>query len=217
MPLVTITSFIRTVNLVRSRRSIATKQGVLHSQYHQSRSPSNFCLSSVSSSRPATPPAEEPQTQFGRVKFSAYAEEQDLKRRTLWERLTKRRVVLRFQVGLTFIVLLINVIWTIWSARRYGTQDGIGTIFTGDCGQSQLLNVYLHIVINVLSTLLLGTSNYCMQLVSAPTRDEIDRAHSQKSWLDIGVPSARNVWKLNLNNKITWIGLAVTSATLHLL
>ena len=174
-------------------------------------------VSSVSPSRPVSASTEHVSDQFGHAKFSAYAVEQDLKRRTLWERLTKRRVVLRFQVGLTFGVLLINIIWTIWSARTYGTQDGIGTIFSGACGKSQLLNVYLHIVINVLSTLLLGTSNYCMQLIAAPTRDEIDHAHAKRKWLDIGVPSARNVWKLSLSNKITWIGLGITSATLHLL
>ena len=170
----------------------------------------------MSSPLPATPP-EEPPTQFGRVQLSAYALQQDLKRRSLWERLTKRRVVLRFQVGLTLGVLLINVLWTCISARVYGTQDGIGTIFMGDCGRSQLLNVYLHVAINILSTLLLGTSNYCMQLVSAPTREEIDRAHANKTWLDIGVPSIRNVWKLSLSNKVVWAGLAITSAALHLL
>ena len=160
---------------------------------------------------------DEHQPQFGRVEVSPFVFEQDLKRRSLWERLTKRSVVLRAQVMLTATVLLINIGWTVGAGYAYGTEDGIGTIFTGDCGKSQLLNVYLHIAINVLSTLLLGTSNYCMQLISAPTRDEIDRAHAAKTWLDIGVPSARNVWKLKLSNKIVWCGLGVTSAVLHLL
>lgn len=153
---------------------------------------------------------------FGRIEISADALDRDLKRRTLWERLTKRRAVLRAQVGLTFIVLLINIVWTIVASYTYGSQNGIGTIFTGDCGKSQLLNVYLHIAINILSTLLLGISNYCMQLISAPSREEIDRAHARKTWVDVGVPSARNVWKLNLSKKIIWCGFAITSATLHL-
>jgi hypothetical protein len=131
--------------------------------------------------------------------------------------MTKRSVVLRGQVVITFLVLIINIVWTIWASTKYGTQGGIGTIFSGDCGTSQLLNVYLHIIINALSTLLLGTSNYCMQLISAPTRREIDHAHSQKRWLDIGVPSVRNIWNLGWSNKITWVGLGVTSAILHLL
>ena len=154
---------------------------------------------------------------FDRVRFSPYALKQDLKRRSLWQRLTKRGLIIKAQLIITFTVLIANVVWTACASKYYGTENGIGTIFYGDCGTSQLLNVYLHIVINILSTLLLGTSNYCMQLISAPTRKEIDQAHAKRQWLDIGVPSIRNVWNLGWSKKITWCGLAVTSATLHLL
>lgn len=51
----------------------------------------------------------------------------------------------------------------------------------------------LQVIITVLGTLQLGASNYSMQCLSSPTRQEIDKAHSQGIWLDIGVPSLREM------------------------
>lgn len=77
----------------------------------------------------------------------------------------------------------------------------------------------LHGVVNVLSTLLLGASNYCMQILVAPTRQEVDHAHAhaQKSWLDIGIPSVRNFKGIDWKRCAGWIILALSSSTLHLM
>lgn len=78
-------------------------------------------------------------------------------------------------------------------------------------------NLGLHAGINALSTLLLGSSNYCAQLLAAPTREEVDEAHGKKEWFDIGIQSFRNLWKLRPNKRATWICLMASSGLLHLM
>ncbi len=56
-----------------------------------------------------------------------------------------------------------------------------------------------------------------MQCLSSPTRNEIDKAHSQGIWLDIGVPSVRNLRRLSTTRIILWWLLAFSSIPLHLL
>lgn len=76
----------------------------------------------------------------------------------------------------------------------------------------------VHFGINVVSTLLLGSSNYCAQLLAAPTRSEVDTAHDKGDWLDIGVPSLRNLWKKRIarNRKAAWTLLMISSVLLPL-
>lgn len=79
------------------------------------------------------------------------------------------------------------------------------------------LAFWTHLVINILSTLLLGASNYSMQCLSSPTRSEVDKAHGQGIWLDIGVPSIRNLRRLSVSRIVLWWLLAISSLPLHLL
>jgi hypothetical protein len=76
----------------------------------------------------------------------------------------------------TSVVFLINLIVIIILSTRAGAN---GLLFEGDCDHAQHINSVLHVVINVLSTVVLSSSNYCMQCLSAPTRKEVDVAHAQ--------------------------------------
>jgi hypothetical protein len=73
------------------------------------------------------------------------------------------------------------------------------------------------LLINALSTILLSASNYTMQCLSAPTRSEVDDAHSTGKWLDIGVPSVRNLGRIARKRVILWWLLGASSLPLHLL
>ncbi|KAH5234289.1 hypothetical protein HBI62_025840 [Parastagonospora nodorum] len=112
----------------------------------------------------------------------------------------------------TIIVFGINFITTIWGlmARRSGV------LLDGDCDRVEFLNTAVHVLINVLSTIVLSGSNYCMQCLSAPTRAEVDRAHASGKWLDVGIPSIRNVRHLSWKRIILWFVLALSSLPLHL-
>ena len=115
------------------------------------------------------------------------------------------------------VVFLINLLVTIWASSHYGTHGGFGTIQNGNCNKTKKLATWLHLAINVLSTFLLGASNYTMQCLSSPTRKEIDKAHHQKVALDVGIPSIRNLRRIAPPRLILWLLIAVSSVPLHLL
>jgi hypothetical protein len=58
---------------------------------------------------------------------------------------------------------------------------------------------------------MLMASNYCMQLQAAQTGKNIDEAHKDGYWLDIGVPSLRNFWWISKTRKLCWLLLDVSS------
>jgi hypothetical protein len=110
-------------------------------------------------------------------------------------------------------VFLINTIGTIVLRIKYGNFE----LFSGSCSTAARFNTGIHILINVLSTLLLGASNLCMQLLASPTRAEIDVAHSKRVWLDVGIPSYRNLKHIARPRVVTWWVLALSSLPLHFL
>jgi hypothetical protein len=115
-------------------------------------------------------------------------------------------------------VFVINFVATIWTLAKYGV--GIGgrqILFEGSCEETRKLNLGVHLLINVLSTILLSSSNYCMQCLSAATRKDIDAAHAEGVWLDIGVPSFRNLRRIRKKRAALWWLLGLSSLPLHLL
>jgi hypothetical protein len=111
------------------------------------------------------------------------------------------------------IVFVINFVVTIWASVH---NEG-NVLFEGDCDRVDQLNSGLHLLINLLSTVLLSSSNYCMQCLSAPTRKDIDRAHARRIWLDIGVPSIHNLRRISKTRALLWTLLGLSSLPLHLL
>jgi len=116
-------------------------------------------------------------------------------------------------------VLLINVWLTVYAATNpeYKMESGIGTLYSGSCEKSRMIGLWIHLGINALSTLLLSGSNYTQQCLAAPTRSEIDAAHEGRRWMDIGVPSVRNLFMIKSERKWLWIAIGITSIPLHLL
>jgi len=116
---------------------------------------------------------------------------------------------------MAFVVLILNITLTIWGTLRSSASNG--HIFQGNCKVAERLNMSIHIVINILSTLLLGASNFSMQCICAPTRKDINLAHREGRWLDIGVQSFRNLKFLSRTKRWLWMALALSSLPLHLL
>ena len=114
-------------------------------------------------------------------------------------------------------VMVVNLTLTIWASRHYGVRDGMGTIREGSCSETKNLAMWIHLAINVLSTLLLGASNYTMQCLASPTREDINRAHRQNVWLDIGTPSIRNLLRISRSRISLWWLVAISSVPLHLM
>ncbi len=117
-------------------------------------------------------------------------------------------------------ILSVNIAVFIWSMTNRRTRDsttGLSTLARGDCGAIKSKNTYIQVIIALLSTLLLGASNYCMQYVGAPTRDEVDRSHAKKVALCIGVPSLSNLYNIDRKRGFIWILLGLSALPIHFL
>ncbi|PWY70808.1 hypothetical protein BO94DRAFT_502156 [Aspergillus sclerotioniger CBS 115572] len=91
------------------------------------------------------------------------------------------------------------------------------TIYEGSCSRTKAWTTGLHLLINVLSTVVLGASSYCMQCLTAPARNDVDRAHGERVWLHIGVASLRNLAWAERSRLALWMALAITSLPIHLI
>lgn len=89
-------------------------------------------------------------------------------------------------------------------------------MYHGNCTVVDQVNAALHLLINALSTLLLGASNFCMQILVAPSRKDLDRAHEKGKSMAIGVQAIGNLWHLGKTIKLVWVVLALASGGLHL-
>ena len=161
-------------------------------------------------------------SRYGQIEsFSPWfpqADPENPQARTWIKKLSRRGTALFIQIFISTAVLVFNIFVMIYVAEKYGRSNGFGEIYQGDCNLVARYNTVVHLGINILSTLLLGSSNYCAQLLVAPTRSEIDRAHRKRDWLDIGVPSLRNLWKKRIarKRKAAWTLLMISSVLLHL-
>ncbi|KAH7372286.1 hypothetical protein BKA66DRAFT_534379 [Pyrenochaeta sp. MPI-SDFR-AT-0127] len=95
-------------------------------------------------------------------------------------------------------------------------KDGIADLMEEGEDIIERWNAVLHIFVNALSTILLAGSNYTMQVLSSPTRSEIDKAHEKGEWLDIGILSPRNLKFISRKRAALCIILATSSIPLHL-
>jgi len=90
--------------------------------------------------------------------------------------------------GIATLVTVLAFVIAIATARNGETQ-----IFEGSCSQSQAISFGLHVATSIVSLSLLVAANYAFQVLTSPTRVEVDMAHDARKWLDIGVPSLRNM------------------------
>jgi hypothetical protein len=79
----------------------------------------------------------------------------------------------------TALVLLLNVILAIVATTAWNPEDGIATAYTDDCTKAAGPTTGLHLLINLLGSMRLGASNYCMQRLVASTRKLVDKPHAK--------------------------------------
>jgi hypothetical protein len=84
-------------------------------------------------------------------------------------------------INITFLIVAIPRIDTT------GYQGSEGALFVGSSKKAKRLSIWLHLAINILATILFIARNSMQQVLTAPTRQEIDRAHNRRQLLDIGV------------------------------
>lgn len=137
--------------------------------------------------------------------------------KSLLKKLSKRSTMLRIQIGLTAFVAVLNTAIWVWATVTHDLdRRGVGTLFTGNCRKTTTINSATHLILNGLSSLFLGASNYCMQILVAPTRADLDLADTRGEWLEIGVQSFKNLKKLQRRKIVLWVTLGIISILLHL-
>lgn len=128
------------------------------------------------------------------------------------------RTSIKVALGICLFALFTNItLLSMAFSKHRRAGDGIGILNTGRSSEIAHLTTAYHVLINALSTGLLTSSNFCMQLLCAPTRHDIDKAHASGQWLEVGVLSFHNLHYISRRRSALWLVLAFTSVPLHLL
>lgn len=94
---------------------------------------------------------------------------------------------------LTLFILLVGVVCLIAVLAKGSVSSGESVLFSGSCATASGISWGLHGVMNLFAVALIAGANYVFQVLSSPTRAEVSVAHQKKRWLDIGIPSVRNL------------------------
>lgn len=114
-------------------------------------------------------------------------------------------------------MLAINFVVILWASLSRPLHDGIGQLYVGDCDTVDTMSLWMHLLINGLSAILLGASNYTMQCLASPTRSECDTAHARGEWLGIGIDGMHNLKRISWKRSTVWVLLGLSSIPIHLL
>lgn len=116
------------------------------------------------------------------------------------------------------IVLCVNLsVLFVIQSRNKGFTNGLAVPWTGTAEAMSWYNRSIHVAINALSTILLSASNYTMQVLSSPTRKDIDRAHARREYLDIGFLSTRNLSRMPKRRLFLFLLMGISTIPIHLL
>lgn len=130
------------------------------------------------------------------------------------------RVGALFNVVLLTFCLLVEVIMLIVAVQ---TDEGAGSpldgvVYSGDCATISRITDPVALLINILATIMIASSNYIMQCLCAPTRQELRNAHhSFNRYLRVGISSPVNVAHVSGWRALMWWLMALTSIPVHLL
>ena len=113
--------------------------------------------------------------------------------------------------------LILNIAITSWLLTENGFDHNLVTMKRMSCESSRRVITLAQLIINILASLLLAASNYCMQILSSPRREEVDAAHAANEWLSIGVPNCKNLRYLPWTRRLLLLILALCSLPVHLL
>ncbi|KAI1095990.1 hypothetical protein F5B19DRAFT_214298 [Rostrohypoxylon terebratum] len=136
----------------------------------------------------------------------------------LWSRLHPS-----LQQGYKYCFAIVSTIWilcfvfTVWVGVSHQASPGlVYTLQTGSCATIRDTNFWIHLLINILASALYGVSSYVMQRLAAPTREDVDKAHSAQGVLKIGSLAIRNLALLGRRRWMVFAFLWASSLPIHL-
>ncbi|KAL2139796.1 hypothetical protein VTI28DRAFT_4681 [Corynascus sepedonium] len=111
-----------------------------------------------------------------------------------------------------FVVLMTGFVCLIVAISGVSLEEeGKSVVFAGACGTARAMDWGLHAIINVFVVVMVAGANYTFQILSSPTRDEVGAAHWRRDWLDIGVPSLRNLRRIERSRAVLAVVVLVTA------
>lgn len=138
--------------------------------------------------------------------------------RALWAKISGdgwRRIAFINTIAVTVFTLFV-IILLAWSTSQSRGLDSNLIFFNGDCARSAALNLWLHLLLNTCSTGVIASSNFFMQVLSSPTRSEVDKVHRKEEKLAIGVPSLSNLFHVSPFKGVCWLLFFASSFPIHL-
>lgn len=124
--------------------------------------------------------------------------------------------------GLSAVLCMNIILTTVAAILAYARNNAQGfmsaPVYQGNCSLSKHWATGLQLLINILSTAMLAASNYCMQCLVAPSRKDIDNAHRERIWMNIGIPDITGLL-LTAKGRRKWLGiiLLLSSLPIHLM
>lgn len=114
------------------------------------------------------------------------------------------------------VCLLLELALLTYALVTNRPRNGLGMLYEGHCERVKRLSILLLLPLNIIGTVLISTSNYVMQAISAPTRQEVDRSHAEGGFRNIGMPTSYDMlWSRPYKSTLWWI-LAITTVPIHL-
>ncbi|KAI3335199.1 hypothetical protein F4824DRAFT_489689 [Ustulina deusta] len=89
-------------------------------------------------------------------------------------------------------------------------------VFEGSCDSVSSMSIGIQFAINVISTTILASSNFFMQVIAAPTRRDVDKAHGKRKSMEIGVLSLSNLSSIPGLKVTLFLILGLSSVPIHL-
>ncbi|KAF4446592.1 hypothetical protein FALBO_17056 [Fusarium albosuccineum] len=149
-----------------------------------SRTDGDFLASASSSpnnSRPGTPKAEQEKM---------LKDERPRQPRTL---MAGWRGGVAANVLLAFLILVASIICLALASAKGHIAASDSSLMEGSPAKVDGIGRGILVVVNLFAIILIAGANYLVQILSSPTRAEVDIAHENRKWLDIGIPSLRNL------------------------
>jgi hypothetical protein len=174
-------------------------------QFHRTRpSQLEFIYSnggSPNNSRPGTPRAE---------REKMLMEERPQSARSL---MTGWRAGVAVNMFLAFLILVASVTCLILASVKGHMSTWESSLMEGSSATVDGIARGVVAAVNVFAIVLIAGANYVVQILNSPTRAEIDNAHTSFKWLDVGIPSLRNL-SLISSTRATLSGIMMAFALL---
>ncbi|GAW23222.1 hypothetical protein ANO14919_127730 [Xylariales sp. No.14919] len=121
-------------------------------------------------------------------------------------------------INILLIFICSTALFIFFSIRisRSRVLNEADILYEGDSRSTQRINLILHVLLNLLSTVVAASSGFFMQILSSPSRKEVDDAHRNLHSLDIGVPSIKNLDFVSPLKRFLWFSLLIISLPIHM-